>query len=147
MTGPALVLPSALRLTLAVLRAAIPGLVAVHDLPNDFAKLPSFIRVFKTPGSSAIDPDHLDRVTMNIVAFAKDSPGHADGYDAAETLAGQCGRALWLAYKSQTVYTAGALRGSISSYTEQSSPWPDDAIDLHNFYAFQATYTLTIRPQ
>jgi hypothetical protein len=130
----------AVDIVLEILRDALPNGVFVRaSIPDG---VPDFLPlvVVRRVGGSSLYPDFWDDPLINIQNWA-DADGSRDARRVASDDADQVRKALWDAWRNQTV-TSG---GSIARIRESQGPLEMPDVDLPFLGRFQATYELKLR--
>ncbi|QPB09696.1 hypothetical protein CPT_Shaeky_009 [Streptomyces phage Shaeky] len=127
-------LPDVESLVLTALRARLPAVRSVVEVPADWDAASPLIVAHRV-GGAAPDPRFVDRALMDVQVY------HTDRR-AASKLARDVRAILVDACRSNVADAEGYL----SSFTEVTGPWSPGPGDHANLSRFIATYQLTARP-
>ncbi|MEU6633813.1 hypothetical protein ABZ905_36925 [Streptomyces parvus] len=127
------ILPDVENLVLTALRARLPAVRVVADLPADWDAASALVAAHRV-GGAAPDARFYDRALMDVQVF------HTDRRTASR-LAREV-RAILVDACADGFSDA---EGSLSNFTEVSGPWNPGPGDYPNLSRFIATYQLTAR--
>lgn len=123
-----------------ILRLALPDVTIRASIPDGVPELVPLVVVRRTGGSSLV-PEFWDQPITNVQNWAAHD-GDIDASRAASDLADQIRRALWTAWRQQTVVAAGHIAG----IREFLGPMEAIDPDLPHLGRYTATYELLVRP-
>ncbi|MFJ4701958.1 hypothetical protein ACIP5N_27735 [Streptomyces sp. NPDC088768] len=129
-----MILPDVEALALSALRAALPGVRFVVDVPADWDAASSLVAVHRV-GGAAIDPRYVDRALLDVQCFGTNRR-------AASLLARTVRAALLDACRTQTATDEGSLSG----FSEVTGPWCTGPDETGTLTRFIATYQVLARP-
>ncbi|WP_449657917.1 phage tail termination protein [Streptomyces chrestomyceticus] len=132
MTTP--ILPDIEALTLAAIRARLPGIRVVVDIPSDWDATRPLIVAHRV-GGAAEDARFLDRALMDVQVWYRD-----------RRYASMLARTVRMALADACRDQFSDIEGALSSFTEVSGPWCPGPEDDTGLTRFIATYQLTARP-